>query len=182
MLISENYQKLNKELHEQNPNYGAGKAGYVPFVVELVGKYIKEREIESVLDFGCGKGAAKEQVAQENPSVRVFGFDPAIEEFNAEPPACDIVFSTDVMEHVEPEYLEDVLKFIAGKTKHRAILIIATGPAQKSLPDGRNAHLIVENMDWWSETIAPHMKVLTAKTFEHAGLIIAAPHEETTAS
>lgn len=178
MLISENYKKLNAELHEQNPGYGAGNAGYVPFVIELVGKYIQERDIESVLDFGCGKGAAKEQVAVENPSVKVFGFDPAIEEFSNEPPPCDLLFSTDVMEHIEPEHLEDVLEFIASKTKHRAILIIATGPAQKSLPDGRNAHLIVENVEWWSKTIERHMKILTARTLEHAGLFIASPLDE----
>ena len=30
-----------------------------------------------------------------------------------------------------------------------AFLLIASYPAKKSLPDGRNAHLIIERFDWW---------------------------------
>ena len=29
------------------------------------------------------------------------------------------------------------------------IALIATGPARKFLPDGRNAHLIQEGVNWW---------------------------------
>ena len=38
-----------------------------------------------------------------------------------------------------------------------AWLIIACYPAKKILPDGRNAHLIVENPTWWLDKISNTM-------------------------
>ena len=36
-------------------------------------------------------------------------------------------------------------------------LRIDTKPARKVLPDGRNAHLIIENIDWWTNLINRHI-------------------------
>jgi hypothetical protein len=54
-----------------------------------------------------------------------------------------------VLEHIEPECLDTVLDHIAKLTEKLAILVIATGPSKKLMADGRSAHLIVENADWW---------------------------------
>jgi hypothetical protein len=50
-----------------------------------------------------------------------------------------------------------------------AFLIIATSPAKKFLPDGRNAHLIVETPGWWKERIEknmPGIKIVHHQFFE----------------
>jgi hypothetical protein len=36
---------------------------------------------------------------------------------------------------------------------------IACYPAKKHLPDGRNAHLIIESPDWWRTKILSNMQV-----------------------
>ena len=36
---------------------------------------------------------------------------------------------------------------------------IACYPAKKQLPDGRNAHLIVEKPEWWREQLLANMNV-----------------------
>jgi len=57
--------------------------------------------------------------------------------------------SCDVIEHFEPAQLDESLKLMQSKFSRAAFLLIACYPAKKQLPDGRNAHLIVENADWW---------------------------------
>jgi hypothetical protein len=36
-------------------------------------------------------------------------------------------------------------------------LRIDTKPARKVLPDGRNAHLIIKDIDWWAELLDRHI-------------------------
>jgi S-adenosylmethionine:diacylglycerol 3-amino-3-carboxypropyl transferase len=66
----------------------------------------------------------------------------------------DIVVCTDVLEHIEPDCLDDVLADIRRCTKKAALLVVATRPAMKTLSDGRNAHLIQEDFKWWE----PHIE------------------------
>ncbi len=55
----------------------------------------------------------------------------------------------DVLEHVEPDCLESVVMHLALLSKKATLLVINTGPAAKTLQDGRNAHLIQEGTGWW---------------------------------
>ena len=64
-----------------------------------------------------------------------------------------MLFTTDVMEHIEPRYLSSVLEHINDLFTNIGYFYIATSPAKKKLPDGRNAHLIVEGPDFWREKI-----------------------------
>ena len=53
--------------------------------------------------------------------------------------------------------MDSVLKDIHETFQKNAFLIIATSPAKKFLPDGRNAHLIVETPGWWKDKIEKNM-------------------------
>jgi hypothetical protein len=55
----------------------------------------------------------------------------------------------DVLEHIEPDCLDDVLDDLKRVTKGIGFFTVACGPAAKVLPDGRNAHLIQEPPEWW---------------------------------
>jgi hypothetical protein len=68
----------------------------------------------------------------------------------------DVVVCNDVLEHVEPEHLDEVLKHMASLAKKAIVLTVATVPAVKTLADGRNAHLIVENARWWYTKLEPY--------------------------
>ena len=68
-----------------------------------------------------------------------------------------MLISTDVLEHIEPVFLDNVLKDIHETFSKIAFLIIATSPAKKFLPDGRNAHLIVETPGWWKDKLEKNM-------------------------
>jgi hypothetical protein len=65
----------------------------------------------------------------------------------------------DVLEHIEPEYLDGVLTDLKRVTKKVGFFTIATREANKKLEDGRNTHLIVENKDWWKEKLLKYFDI-----------------------
>ena len=107
---------------------------------------------ESLLDYGCGKatlGEALKARSSECSKLTLVNYDPAIEKFAQSPEPCDLVVCSDVLEHVEPECLNDVLADLRRLAKKAALLVISTRPSGKFLPDGRNAHLIIQPAAWW---------------------------------
>jgi hypothetical protein len=64
----------------------------------------------------------------------------------------DLVACIDVLEHIEPQHLSDVLDDLARITQI-GFFSIHTGAAKKRLSDGRNAHLIQQPASWW----LPHL-------------------------
>ena len=140
MLITDEYRKLNERLHETNKHYGASGhrwAAQIQSLAKMVGT-------TDILDYGCGKST----LAQNLP-FNIKQYDPAIPKYSALPDAADMVVCTDVLEHIEPECIENVLRDICRLTKTMAFIVIANRPAKKTLEDGRNAHLIQENEMWW---------------------------------
>ena len=64
-----------------------------------------------------------------------------------------MVTCTDVLEHIEPKYIDNVLLHLFLLSDRIIFLNINTREANKTLPDGRNAHLIVQKGDWWIKKI-----------------------------
>lgn len=153
--ISDEYRQLNRDLHETRADYGARAHKRADFVATV----IKELKFTSVLDYGCGKGALKPALEQLCPGIQVTEYDPAIPGKDGEPEPVDFVVCLDVMEHVEPDKLEGVLAHIRSLARKAAFMLISTRPATKTLADGRNAHLIVEPLEWWQERLAHHFMV-----------------------
>ena len=109
----------------------------------------------SLIDYGCGKGHILSYLRERFPNIVIDGYDPAIPMFSKLPNRTyDCLFSNDVLEHIEPEYLTSVLKNINELSIKYIWLRIDTMPARKTLPDGRNAHLILEADNWWHNTIS----------------------------
>jgi 2-polyprenyl-3-methyl-5-hydroxy-6-metoxy-1,4-benzoquinol methylase len=151
--ISEEYRELNRRLHADKPRYGANghKAlGTVMNVLRAIGG-------GEVLDYGAGKGTLG--TALNANGVVVHEYDPAIKGKDAPPEPADVVYCGDVAEHVEPEYLDAFLDELRRVTKKVLILTVATRPAVKTLADGRNAHLIVEPVEWWLPKITARFDV-----------------------
>lgn len=144
MLISESYRELNRQLHSDNPRFGVSGKRYVKAVEHLSESY-GSREI---LDYGCGKRTLEAKLG-----FPITNYDPCLPGLDVLPEPHDIVICTDVLEHIEPECLEDVLKDLRRCTKKVALLLIATRPAGKTLADGRNAHLIQQPYEWWRDEI-----------------------------
>lgn len=144
-MISEKYKKMLQTIHESTP---FGKRVKFPKHLE---SFIDEIRPTSMIDFGCGKGRLIERIKETYPSITIRGYDPGNVKFSypIENPV-DLLMSTDVLEHIEPVYLDETLKFLSTKSRY-VYHQIACSPAKLVLPDGRNAHLIIENQSWWRQ-------------------------------
>jgi hypothetical protein len=149
-LISASYAELNARLHKENIAYGVGGGKHAPIVLKLC-ESLKTR---SVLDYGCGKGYLAKEL-----DFPIWEYDPAIPGKDADPRPADLVISTDVLEHVEPERLDFVLADLRRVVRKVGYFTIATRPAMKFLADGRNAHLIQEGADWWRARLSKFFTV-----------------------
>ncbi|MGI9504503.1 MAG: methyltransferase domain-containing protein, partial [Geminicoccaceae bacterium] len=124
---------------------------------------LKHQPIRSVLDYGCGKGTLGEGFRRRYPFCRFAEYDPVTRPDWPDP--ADLVVCVDVLEHIAPEYLEKVLDHLSELTLRAGFLAIATRPANKTLPDGRNAHLIIESNEWWQSKIAEHFHIESMETW-----------------
>jgi hypothetical protein len=89
-------------------------------------------------------------VIKEPPPGFVYqGYDPGVPKLSGEPVPAELVVACDVMEHIEPDCLSDVLDHLEELTEVILFASISTEPADKTLSDGRNAHLITQPMQWW---------------------------------
>jgi SAM-dependent methyltransferase len=147
-MLTPEYQEQLKNLHNSSKAFG-NKSVIPEDVVLLIEKY----QVNSILDFGCGKGNMVLALKEKYPNIKVYGFDPGMESFDALPESVDMIFSFDVLEHIEPELLDDTIVDLARRTNKVMYHLIACHPAKKNLSDGRNAHLIVENPEWWKQKL-----------------------------
>jgi 2-polyprenyl-3-methyl-5-hydroxy-6-metoxy-1,4-benzoquinol methylase len=140
VLISEEYRELNRQLHADRKDYGVLGKQVAPHIRQLA----ESMQTTDVLDYGCGKGTLG-----ANLPFPIQQYDPALPEYDAPPVQADLVVCIDVLEHIEPECLADVLNDLQRVTRHVLFLTVHTAPAVKTLSDGRNAHLIIEPVEWW---------------------------------
>ena len=158
MLISEEYKNLNRKLHETRPDYGTSSEKWVELVKDIC---TKSNSVD-VLDYGCGKSLLKKGLGD---AYEVTEYDPAVPGKDTIPEPRDVVVCTDVMEHIEPELLDNVLNDLKRVTKKVLFMTVATRPAKKTLEDGRNAHLIQKDYEWWKPKIEERFNILGSQDF-----------------
>jgi hypothetical protein len=144
MKITPDYLELNRQLH-QTGTYGVSGSAWSPAVLQLC-SVLHTRD---VLDYGCGQ-----RTLEKSLGFPIHNYDPCIAGLDAPPQPADIVVCTDVLEHVEPACVDDVLDDLKRLANKAAFLVIANRPAKKHLPDGRNAHLIQQGREWWLPKLA----------------------------
>ena len=143
-IISENYLTLQKELHK-NPNYGVASIKFAPNVKKI----FEDAKLSSISDYGAGKMYLKKTLNSLGlKNFEYFPYDPAFPDYGP-PKEADLVCCIDVLEHVEENFLDNVLDDLKKITKKFGFFTIHTGPAAKILKDGRNAHLIQKPPSWW---------------------------------
>lgn len=145
MLISEDYKQQNSQLHASRSDYGTGGRA-VANHAEMLARLF---HCADALDYGCGKGTLAVGLRYLGSNLIVTEYDPAVEGKDAPPKPAELVVCSDVLEHVEPECLDAVWYHIHSLTKKALFFTVHCGPAQKTLPDGRNAHLTQQPPEWW---------------------------------
>ncbi|MGR3468581.1 MAG: methyltransferase domain-containing protein [Shimia sp.] len=144
-LITEAYRTQLAALHDAKT---FGTRSRVPWGLQ---RAIWAWQPKTLLDFGCGAGGMLRAVQRRHPRRTVFAYDPVTFD-QPLPEAVDLAYSCDVLEHVEYDAIDETLLDLGRRAKVQYHLI-ACHKALKQLPDGRNAHLIIETPDWWQEKL-----------------------------
>ena len=164
--ISEGYRKQQQELHK-NPNYGTASVQFAP----LVSKLINQAQVTELLDIGAGKCRLFENL-KVNHQMKLQAYDPAIPELSDEPTPMVMTTCIDVLEHIEPDLLDNFLDFLQEKTLEIGFFTIHTGAAMKTLSDGRNAHLTQKPAEWWLPRILQRFELQTFQKTENGFFVV----------
>jgi len=144
--ISAGYLAEQQRLHQQ-PAYGSRGYNWGYMVAGIA----RIEECRSILDYGAGKGTLTKTLTRSNHLVQAY--DPAVNEFAAQPSPADLVVCVDVLEHIEPACLDGVLGHLAKLTKKILFVAISMREAKRQLSDGRNAHVLIQSGPWWREQL-----------------------------
>ena len=170
--ISPEYLEQQRQLHE-NPNYGVASTMYAPLVHEILWEY----ELGSVSDYGAGKQRLRDELEKMGGvPFEYYPYDPAFPEYG-EPKEAELVCCIDVLEHIEPECLDQILADLRDLTTKYGFFTIHTGPAVKVLPDGRNAHIIQKPSSWWLPKLCEHFEIDQLKKAPGGFWVLVKPRE-----
>lgn len=147
-LISEDYREQQRTLHSSG-TFGTVARSYAPLVAQIINR----TEASHVLDYGCGSNLSLPKALAEGNLVKhkftYQAYDPCVEQYAAPPVPAELVVSIDVLEHIEEDHIDEVLDHLQSLTEAVGFFTIDTGPAVKTLPDGRNAHILQRPPEWW---------------------------------
>lgn len=169
-LISEEYRNINISLHESDV-YGEKNHSINDRVLHAIDACLQIGMCKSTLDYGCGKGVLIKKLRNHfGSSLEINGYDPCVAEYDIPYSPADIVTCFDVLEHIEPDKINDVLDDISKKTTGLFICIVDLLPAQKKLVDGRNAHLLLAPPGWWLDRLSQTFKTGSYFLYENGNL------------
>lgn len=157
--LSNEYREILTETHKQKKNWGTtGSGKFYKTILKLADTY----KTEELLDYGAGVGNLKKSLAEDRPNLIVHEYEPARPEVSNLPEPCRFVVCNDVLEHVEPEYLDAVLEDLQRVVAYRGYFTVCMTPAVAKLSDGRNAHLIVKPWEWWVRKVSRYFHIREA--------------------
>ena len=155
-LVSDEYRAKIESVTQKMP-WGGDVVGSVPRIY----KYATEHNCKSILDYGSGKSDFLKTMDRDHPDhgFQINQYEPARPELAGDPVASDMVICVDVLEHIEPDKLDNVLDHIALKTNKIFYFKVCLLPSFNSFEDGTNLHLIVEPKEFWLDKLSKHYTI-----------------------
>lgn len=138
----------------------------------MVSAVIEKMGVTHLLDYGCGSLTNLAKHLKVKQKLTYQAYDPAVPRFAKEPIPAQMVACIDVLEHIEPLYLEIVLDDLRRLAEGIVFITIHTGPAVKTLSDGRNAHLTQQPMQWWLPKLWDRFDLQTVTVTGEQGFVV----------
>lgn len=174
ILISPEYRKQQEHLHETQV-YGTASIEKAPTIAKIMNAF----GVTKLLDYGssalCNLFKTMTEQRLVDHKFQYIPYDPAVAKYAERPEPAEFVACVDVLEHVEPELLDNVLNDLERVTECMGFFSVHCGPAGKVLQDGRNAHLIQQPPEWWLPKIWERFELQNfAKTEQGFDVVVVA--------
>ena len=140
-LFSQDYLELLRRTVTEQPEWGSSAHHHAELVRSLAD------ECTDILDYGCGDGS----LARSLDDLVIYNYDPVRAPDGRR--SADMVVCIDVMEHVEPAYITNVIDDITSLARKKALFVISLRAAHYRLSDGSNAHCTVREPSVWLNLI-----------------------------
>ncbi len=139
-LFSSQHIEAQRRVHEECPAYGSASLVFAPMVSEL----INANKVQTLLDYGSGLGQVPSNLELDH-EVKVQLYDPAVEQFVAEPQPAEMLICLDVLDVVEQDCIDEVLDHLQRLTQKMAFISVNTAAADESANKGLKYHPV----EWW---------------------------------
>jgi hypothetical protein len=149
-LISESYRNVLIETRNQEIKKNGAWGSSARMLSQEILENIEKKSIRTILDYGAGTGSLGKHLPEK---YTVTNYDPGIVKIAHNNSPKDFVACIDVLEHIEPEFLENVLDDLQRCMLKSGYFVISCREAKKILANGENAHLIVKSREWWKEKL-----------------------------
>jgi|AACY02.5.fsa_nt_gi hypothetical protein len=118
--------------------------------LKFINNIIKKNNINSLIDYGCGKAMYYSDYPFEKKNLDIFLYDPYFIKYKKLPKKkYELLICTDVMEHIQKHEIEESLIKMDNYSIKNLYFSICTRPAKKILPDGQNAHVTLMSKQAW---------------------------------
>lgn len=156
MLITDEYMEvLRQTRREAKREWGNTGRQYARDILPL----LQKESYKDVLDYGAGHGT----LAAALTGYDVTQYDPGFPEKEKNNVPRSFVTCVDVLEHIEPTLIDEVLDDLQRCMLDKGYFVISCREAAKILSDGRNAHLIVEDQSWWRNKLQTRFSIITER-------------------
>jgi hypothetical protein len=147
--------------------------GYAPLVAQV----LEAVNATELLDYGAGKGRLGQTLRQNHVKgpLTIHHYEPAVPEWSRPPEPCSFVACIDVLEHIEPHLIDNVLDDLKRVTARVGVFTVHTEAAVKTLPDGRNAHLIQRPPEWWLPKIMDRFTLVNFNRMQMGFFVVVEP-------
>ena len=138
-------------------------------MAEQLKDLIKQTNTKSISDFGTGMKNLLLGLKDAGINhIEYYSYDPVFPEYGP-PRSAELVCCIDVLERIEPEKLDSIIKELAEITPNLGFFSIHMGPAGQVLADGRNAHLIKKPSSWWLPLMTAYFDILHLQSHQMMG-------------
>lgn len=171
-LVTDYYRKVLETEHSLG-EWGVASIEYAPRIANIMSRY----KLNEILDYGAGAGNLEKNLLILLPNVIVHNYEPGIPKWNNKPNPCKMVACTDVIEHIEPDCLNDVLDDLQRVIEKYAFISISTVPAYRVLNNGWNAHICLKDPKEWKEIFEKRFNIIKLNMFD-SGIEIELQNED----
>ena len=158
-----NPKSIYTDWHKTFPGSGQGKQ-YPWLLDKIIGNHkghkdrrVVHKQWRVFLDYGCGKGGTAQWLNTLIRDIQIDLYDPGHPDYKDAQlrEQYDCVYTCDVLEHIEPQDIHSTIEHTQSLSDANLHIIDMT-PAKKRLPDGRNAHVLLQDKWEWIETFEQH--------------------------
>ena len=175
------HERVKYERMWARPEYHVCSPGELsaPDAIQTFGR------LGTVIDFGCGDGkaihlfrkAGYRAIGVDHVSLMPDTVQSCLWSLPADLPVADFGYCADVMEHIPPERVDDVLVNIARHVSRMAYFRIATTPDVMGKLIGETLHLTVQPAHWWLARVSVAFGSAAIRADHPAHVIICASVE-----